>query len=98
MDQLQTEYDAVEKALHQIQPKWALVHKAAQLLGRTKEDIGNLQELLEQQNERLRKAQMIVDKDSSAKEEIQRYHTEIQNLKDILPKYEELETRQETTK
>ena len=95
MSQLQTEYDAAEKALHQIWPKRELLKKAEKDCDETRRDKTGLEGLLAIQQRVVEEKQAAVAKDDTVKQDVKDLNQEIQRLKNVLPKYDELDRKRQ---
>lgn len=91
MQRRRAEYDAAEKALHQVLPKRELLEKAEQALLDTETEIERLQKLLAEQDEAAAKAKAAAGADEAAQNEITCLNLEIRTLEESLPQYEELD-------
>ena len=93
MRELQATVDAVEKALHQVQPKRETLKTAEEMLSNIDNDIEGLQEILEIQAGIVKTAQETVDEDEPVKQGILNLRVKVQKIQDTLPKYVDLETK-----
>lgn len=94
ISQLQTEYDAAEKTLHQIWPKRELLKKAEKDCNETRMEKTGLEELLTIQQRVVEEKQAAVARDDTVKQDVKELNQKIQRLKDVLPKYDELGEKQ----
>ncbi len=95
MGQAQAAQDAAEKALHQVMPKKDAFDKAEKALSDTRGEIRALGETLNQQEKAVGEAQEAVDADADAKQEKEELALKIKKLTELLPKYAELEGKQQ---
>ncbi|MBQ8934800.1 MAG: SMC family ATPase, partial [Oscillospiraceae bacterium] len=94
MEQLQTDWDTIERVLHQVLPKADRLADAERQLTETKEEIADLSTKRTEQAETVRAAQAVVDADSEKRETADWLGTEIHTLRQALPRYEELSQKQ----